>query len=213
MLAAVNGVQLSPAAAAILTLLGILIYGAFHSLTATRRVKAWVVATLGPGPARLYRLVYNLLGGITFVPILALAAIQPGPRLYLIPAPGSWLMIAAQALGAGIVALGLLQTDVWHFLGLRQMVEPERQGSPRLVTTGLYRVVRHPLYTGGLLFLWATPVMTTTLLALVAGVSAYLVVGSVFEEKRLLAEFGDEYAAYCRRVPRLLPWRFGRLRG
>lgn len=213
MLAPVNPIQLSPAAAATLTLLGILLYGAFHSLTASRRAKARVAATIGPGPARLYRLIYNLLGGITFLPILALAAIQPGPRLYLIPAPWSWPMLALQALGAGIVGLGLLQTDVWHFLGLRQLVEAEDRGPPRLVTTGLYRIVRHPLYTGGLLFLWATPVMTSTLLALVVGVSAYLVVGSVFEERRLLAEFGDEYAAYRRKVPRLFPFRFRGLRG
>jgi protein-S-isoprenylcysteine O-methyltransferase Ste14 len=74
-----------------------------------------------------------------------------------------------------------------------------------LVTTGLYRHVRHPLYTAGLAFLWLSPVMTTTLMALYAGLSVYLYVGSLFEERRLQAEFGPAYAEYQKRVPRLFP--------
>jgi protein-S-isoprenylcysteine O-methyltransferase Ste14 len=73
------------------------------------------------------------------------------------------------------------------------------------VTSGLYRWVRHPLYTLGLAFLWLTPVMTTSLLAFNVGMSVYAVIGSIFEERRLLAEFGTAYLEYRRRVPRLLP--------
>jgi protein-S-isoprenylcysteine O-methyltransferase Ste14 len=51
--------------------------------------------------------------------------------------------------------------------------------------------------------------MTTTLLALYAAFSLYLYVGSLFEERRLLAEFGQAYEDYQRRVPRLMP-RIGR---
>jgi protein-S-isoprenylcysteine O-methyltransferase Ste14 len=196
---------LSPQAAAVLTLIAIAAYGGLHSLTASLWAKARARRALGPTGWRLYRLAYNLVGGITFLPILAIPAIQPGPRLYLVAAPWSWLMLALRAAGVAIVALGLLQTDVWHFLGLRQLVQAEGDRPARMVTTGLYRHVRHPLYTGGLLFLWATPLMTTTLLALIVGASAYLVVGSYFEERRLLTEYGQAYADYQRRVPRLLP--------
>ena len=37
--------------------------------------------------------------------------------------------------------------------------------------------------------------------------SAYLVVGSILEERKLLAEIGEPYAEYRRRVPMLVPWR------
>ena len=75
----------------------------------------------------------------------------------------------------------------------------------RLTTDGLYRHVRHPLYSAGFVFLWLTPVMTSTLLALFACLSLYLYIGSVFEEQRLVAEFGPAYQDYRRRVPRLVP--------
>jgi protein-S-isoprenylcysteine O-methyltransferase Ste14 len=70
---------------------------------------------------------------------------------------------------------------------------------------GLYRWVRHPLYTAGLLFLWLTPLMTTSILAFNLAMSAYIAIGSVFEERRLVTEFGPAYADYQRRVPRLIP--------
>ncbi|MGH2606675.1 MAG: methyltransferase family protein, partial [Anaerolineales bacterium] len=93
---------------------------------------------------------------------------------------------------------------------LRQLMGEENSAPPRLVRHGLYRWVRHPLYTCALVFLWLTPVMTMSLLALYLGLSAYLVVGSVFEERRLVAEFGEAYREYQRQVPRLVP--FGRPR-
>jgi len=113
--------------------------------------------------------------------------------------------LAGQIIALGLLVVGLLQTDVWHFLGLRQLVESQPGGSPTLLVKGLYRWVRHPLYTAGLLFLWLTPLMTTSLLALNLGLSLYILIGSVFEERRLLAEFGPAYADYQRRVPRLIP--------
>jgi protein-S-isoprenylcysteine O-methyltransferase Ste14 len=42
-----------------------------------------------------------------------------------------------------------------------------------------------------------------------AGLAIYLVVGAHFEERKLLAAFGEEYAAYRRRTPKFLPWPFG----
>jgi protein-S-isoprenylcysteine O-methyltransferase Ste14 len=65
--------------------------------------------------------------------------------------------------------------------------------------------MRHPLYTGGLLMIWFMPVMTTSLLAFNLAATLYLYIGSLFEERRLLAAFGDEYAAYRQQVPRFIP--------
>jgi protein-S-isoprenylcysteine O-methyltransferase Ste14 len=113
--------------------------------------------------------------------------------------------LAGQAVCLGVLAVGLLQSDPWHFLGLRQLVRPE-VGVSRLIVTGLYRRVRHPLYTAGLAFIWLTPWMSTSLLALNLGLSGYIYIGSIFEERRLVAEFGEAYLAYARQTPRLIPW-------
>jgi methanethiol S-methyltransferase len=188
-----------------LALAGVAAYSAVHSLLASLRAKAAARRLLGPVSDRIYRLVFNILGIVTFLPVLAIPVLFPGRRLYLVPWPWSGLMMAGQLAAVLVVAIGLLQTDVWHFLGLRQLSGPLESRPATLVTTGLYRHVRHPLYTVGLVFLWLSPVMTTTLLALYAGLSVYLYIGSLFEERRLQAEFGPAYAEYQKRVPRLFP--------
>jgi protein-S-isoprenylcysteine O-methyltransferase Ste14 len=106
-----------------------------------------------------------------------------------------------------------MQTGIGSFLGLSQLMGEKQEVSPQLVTSGLYRWVRHPLYTAGLVFIWFTPFMTQNLLALYAGFTLYLVVGASFEERKLLREFGETYIEYRKRTPMLIPgWR-RRMRG
>ena len=148
---------------------------------------------------------YNVTAGVTFLPVLAVLALDPGELLYRAARPWAALLVVGQ-LGAGLLlVVGLLQTDVWHFIGLRQLGEAQVT-QRQLVVTGLYRWVRHPLYTAGLLFLWLTPLMTSSLLALNIGLTAYILIGLGFEERRLVSEYGMAYEAYRRRVPALLPF-------
>ena len=56
----------------------------------------------------------------------------------------------------------------------------------KLNTGGLYQVVRHPLYTFSLLFLWLTPVMTRNLALLYVAFTVYMLIGAIFEERKLL---------------------------
>jgi len=188
----------------LLTLLAVLLYAALHSLLATFQAKQDVGRLLGR-QAHLYRLLYNLLAVLTFLPVLAVVAAFPGQVLYRWPWP--WVLLSSLGQLAALLLLlrGVVQTDVWHFLGLRQLVSGRADESGALQTGGLYRIVRHPLYSAGLLFIWLTPVLTTTILAFNLAISAYLYIGSTFEERRLVRQFGEEYLAYRRRVPRLLP--------
>jgi protein-S-isoprenylcysteine O-methyltransferase Ste14 len=52
------------------------------------------------------------------------------------------------------------------------------------------------------------PVMSWNLLALNLGVTLYFIIGSRFEEDKLLDEFGEAYAEYRRRTPAFLPRLF-----
>ena len=186
-------------------LLAVLIYGLVHSLLATLGTKARLRKWFGPGVDRWYRLIYNTIGILTFLPVLALVAAFPGEELYMIPPPWSFFALAGQLLALVALAIGMLQTGVWSFLGFQQVLNASHKTSSQMVTSGLYRRVRHPLYTAGLAFIWLTPVMTTSLLALNIGLTIYLVLGAYYEERKLVREFGEEYTRYQEKVPMLIP--------
>jgi protein-S-isoprenylcysteine O-methyltransferase Ste14 len=189
----------------VFTLLAVAAYGALHSVLASLWAKRLARGSLGEAGARAYRLAYNVVAVLTLLPVLAVPAVSPGSELYRVRPPWVALTLAGQGLALAALAFGLLQTDPWHFLGVRQLVENEGERPSRLVVSGLYRWVRHPLYTAGLVFIWLTPWMTTSVLALNLALTAYILIGSGFEERRLTVEFGPAYTDYVRRVPRLLP--------
>jgi protein-S-isoprenylcysteine O-methyltransferase Ste14 len=61
------------------------------------------------------------------------------------------------------------------------------------------------LYSTSLVVLWLFSPMTVNRLAFLIGVTIYFYVGSIFEERKLVAEFGEAYREYQRRAPRLIP--------
>lgn len=186
-------------------LLAIAAYGIFHSLTASPPFKRLMRRWMGAAYHRSYRLIYNFFSVVTLIPILLTVRLHPGLRLYQLALPWTLATTALQLAGLLIVVFGLIQTGPFQFMGLRQLFGSSRQDEEVLAISELHGWVRHPLYTGGLLFIWATPIMTTGILALNLGLSAYILIGSHFEEKRLATEFGDRYRSYQEKVPRLIP--------
>jgi len=184
--------------------LSLLLWGLIHSILASLGFKSFLAKALGKSLMRGYRLFYNIFSAISFLPILYLVATLPDAPFYSVPAPWSYLMLLGQGLGLVLLILGVLQTDTLSFVGLRQLFEQEKPSA--LVTRGLYRLVRHPLYTAGLLILWLSPQATVNSFTMYLGATIYILVGAYFEERKLLREFGEAYVAYKSKTPMLLPW-------
>jgi len=103
---------------------------------------------------------------------------------------------------------GSLRLAALFVLGRRFTGLVAIQEGHRLQTTGLYRLIRHPSYTGALLFLAGYVLLFRCWLGLllVAGTFAILISRMNAEEALLEGEFGEEYASYRRRTWRLVPW-------
>jgi protein-S-isoprenylcysteine O-methyltransferase Ste14 len=186
-------------------LLAVCVYGLIHSLLASLQAKAQARHWFGPSTERWFRLAYNLIAAITLLPVLVLPVLLIDKSLYRIAFPWSLLTLALQGLAAITLVVGIRQTGISSFIGLRQLLVPGNTTPPRLVTGGLYRYVRHPLYTAGLLIIWLTPVMTCNLLALDIGLTVYILIGAYFEERKLQREFGSAYTEYKSHTPMLIP--------
>ena len=126
-------------------ILSIALWGSIHSLLASLSFKDLLRRTFGDKFMKPYRLLYNIFAVISIAPVLYLMAVLPDEVLYQVPPPWSYLMLLVQGISVFLLFVAVLQTDVLSFAGLRQLIDEEKTG--KLVTHGLYRFVRHPLYT------------------------------------------------------------------
>jgi protein-S-isoprenylcysteine O-methyltransferase Ste14 len=147
-----------------------------------------------------YRIVL-LIGGIA---LLVPAHHDFGPlRLWHITRMEAW--ICAGLVGAGFAF------SWWARIHLGQLWSGRitKKADHRVVDTGPYGIVRHPIYTGILLAVFATAAAKGTVLALVAALLITLGfwMKARLEEDWLRRELGpDAYDAYRRRVPMLIPF-------
>jgi protein-S-isoprenylcysteine O-methyltransferase Ste14 len=182
-------------------------FGLLHSLLAHPPVNRAMARVFGAGT----RLVYNLIATLHIVAVLLVG-------LWLLGGSGDfalpfWLKGAmwAMALGGVVLALaGLREYDGSRFLGTWQLRHGvganEDEPDEPLVTAGLHAYVRHPLYTAAFLLLWGLAQSPLGLATAVWG-SLYLLIGTWFEERKLLRRYEADYRAYRARVPAFIPWK------
>jgi protein-S-isoprenylcysteine O-methyltransferase Ste14 len=113
---------------------------------------------------------------------------------------------------------GARRYDLAQFLGIRQVRENNAcsilTDDWRLDTGGILGMVRHPWYAGGILIVWARNLDMATILTNLV-ITVYFFIGAFLEERKLLAEFGEEYVDYQQRVSMFFPfkWAIQKLRG
>jgi methanethiol S-methyltransferase len=140
-----------------------------------------------------------------------------GFALWITPSHGSltllkWNGLLYPARIALIVAALALFYATFRHIGLLDFLGFTAVGIGRrsavslqaLITAGIYGRIRHPQSLAGLLLLWARDLTDTDIVINVV-LSLYLLIGARIEDKRLLKEFGEEYARYRECVPAFIP--------
>jgi len=150
---------------------------------------------------------FRILLSLLLVAVIVLYALNPPwkPKLHFsLPFWARWAAFAV-----GLAGLGFW---TWTHLALGTLWSPQLQlrANHRLVTSGPYRRIRHPMYTA--ILIWVASlglVMANWIPILFAALAAVFLVARVpQEEQMMLEQFGDEYREYMRRTGRFLPkWR------
>lgn len=189
-------------------------YGALHSLLLTHEARLLGEAVFGQRTFRgLFRITYTVVAVVLFLVFLVYAVTLPDIPLLGIYGPPAWLLLCLR-LGGLCLILWCLHTLRWSFfLGVDNLRAWRHGGTPdndgvdtrQLVVTGPYRHVRHPMYAGAFLLLWAVPQWTLNLVAFCLSASLYLWLGAIHEERRLIRVCGDGYRQYMAATPRFVP--------
>lgn len=178
-----------------------------HSLLVSARFIGFLKDRLGDR-YRFTRILFNIFAVLSLVPVLGYShALSGDPIIHW---EGIWRLIQIPMLGFSLwlFAAGARAYDLRQMLGIRQIMEHEsamgitRSGG--IETSGILGRVRHPWYSGAILILWARTIDMATLVTNLV-LTAYLITGTLLEERKLVSEFGEEYVKYQRTVPMLIP--------
>ncbi len=184
-----------------------------HSLLIDATVTGFIKTRL-PEVDRYYRLLYN---GLSLMTLFPLAVYTRGLGGQVVFAWQGWCGLLLRAIFFAIALLlffsGAKRYNLEIFLGINQL----RRGNASLLlstavefpASGVFALTRHPWYFGSFIAIWTVfavypyPVFMASII-----LSAYLVVGTFLEERKIVREYGDSYRRYQQQVSMLFPWKW-----
>jgi protein-S-isoprenylcysteine O-methyltransferase Ste14 len=187
-----------------------IVFGYVHSLLASEKVKFQFKKKFGELIA-FYRILYNIFSVIS---LYILYELSPKPHIiiYDLQNPFDLIILIPQFLSLAGVFWAFRYICAREFLGLDQIkrffekrytTELDEEFTLRI--EGPYRYSRHPVYFFSITFLLFRPVMDLFYLTFFVCIVAYFYIGSYYEEKKLVRQFGDVYENYKKEVPRIFP--------
>jgi protein-S-isoprenylcysteine O-methyltransferase Ste14 len=193
------------------------VFALHHSVFARARVRAAVARTV---PPMLERSFYVWVASLLLIVVCAAWRRLPGVAWQLSGA-AAWPLYALQLWGVWLSLRSAAVIDIWDLAGVRQVraavpTGAHEAGSEESVaaalesgefkTNGPYGWVRHPIYSGWFLIVFAATPMTGTRLTFALISCAYVLIAIPFEERSLVATSRGAYEAYAAKVRwKLLP--------
>jgi protein-S-isoprenylcysteine O-methyltransferase Ste14 len=164
----------------------------------------WLVAArnakVGQGASR-----WGGLAGARVALLVVIVCLVQGLGLWSHPAKAGLALVAA---GLALFALGLALA-IWArlYIGRNWGMPMTRKQEPELVTSGPYRHVRHPIYSGIILAMLGTALATTLYGLIAVGVlAAYFIFSATREEAYLAEQFPGTFPAYKHATKMLIPF-------
>lgn len=175
-----------------------------HSGMVRKPVRCWLARFV---PEEYAGAIYTIASGIVLLSVILLWQTS-SQAITTLSGPFRWSLRAVSLISLLGFYWGVKALQSFDPFGLRPIMNRLRGRNPRpmpITVAGPYRWVRHPLYLFMILMIWSCPDLSMDRLLFNILWTVWIVIGSHFEEVDLVAEFGDDYREYQRRVPMLVP--------
>jgi protein-S-isoprenylcysteine O-methyltransferase Ste14 len=191
-------------------------YCVIHSALISITVTDFLKRALGDN-YRFHRLFFNIFSVTTLVPLLMYShsACWKTELFFAWKGYVRIIQYGLMALGVILVITGARHYNMFQFLGIQQILK-RRSGTAMTETgefdsNGVLGIVRHPWYLAVFILFWARDLNLAGFIINVI-LSAYLLIGTLLEERKLVLEFGQKYKAYQRQVSMFIPLKWLRPR-
>jgi protein-S-isoprenylcysteine O-methyltransferase Ste14 len=175
-----------------------------HSGMIRKPFRRWLARII---PEEYGGAIYAIASGIVLMLVILLW--QTSTQTIMKPSgPFRWLLRAISFLSLLGFYRGAGSLQFFDPFGLRPIYSRLRGRNPTsmpITVAGPYRWVRHPLYLCMTLMIWSCPDLTRDRLLFNLLWTVWIVIGSYLEEIDLIAEFGDAYREYQKKVPMFVP--------
>lgn len=159
---------------------------------------------------RYYRIAYNLFSLVTFILVLLYEMTIKKEIIFDWNANFGVIRVFLFILTIALFYFGAQRYSFPEFIGLKQLnkqkINLTISRSGELDTSGIHKIIRHPWYLATLIIIWLRDV-SISIICMNIILSAYLILGALLEEKKLVNEFGQAYLNYKKQVSMFIPFK------